>query len=173
IHPTMEHGLVVNALVASRDGKWIVSGDDDGVVVIWNAAAHPIQELGEFKATEEGRHKITALDVSSDSSRVAVGSANGTMAIWSIETRVRIVGPLRHRSLSQVSSLKFSPAGGRIASGYLAVGGDDCSIRLWHSQTGAQLESIRNPHSTYSLAWSVDGHRLFAGGPNGSIRCFD
>ncbi|KAF8425043.1 hypothetical protein L210DRAFT_3653288 [Boletus edulis BED1] len=113
---------------------------------------------------------ITALDVSPDLSRVAVGSANGTMAIWSIETRVRIVGPLRHRSLSQVSSLKFSPAGGRIASGYLAVGGDDCSIRLWHSQTGAQLESIRNPHSTYSLAWSVDGHRLFAGGPNGSIR---
>ncbi|KAF8553530.1 WD40 repeat-like protein [Imleria badia] len=173
IHPPMEHGPVVNALVASKDGKWIVSGDDDGVVMIWDAMTHPIQKAGEFKTTKGDGRKITALDISPDSSRVVVGSGNGSMVVWRIETRERILGPLQYQNSSPISSVKFSPAGGRIASGHLAVGGGDCSIRLWHSHTGAQLESIRNPRSTYSLAWSVDGHRLFAGGPDGSVKCFN
>lgn len=173
IHPPIEHVPVVNALAASKDGKWILSGDDDGVVMIWDAMTHPIQKAGEFKAAKGDGCKITTLDISPDPSRVVVGSGNGSISVWRIETRECMLGPLQYQNLSPVSSVKFSPAGGRIASGHLAVGGSDRSIRLWHSHTGAQLESVRNPYSTYSLAWSVDGHRLFAGGPDGSIRCFN
>lgn len=171
--PMVEHGTVISAIAASKDGKWIVSGNDDGVVVIWNTTTLPIQKVGELKAVKGDGRRITALDISPDSSRIAIGSENGMMVIWCIERKERILGPLQHQTMSPVSSIKFSPVGGRIASSHLDHGRGDCSIQLWHSRTGARLESIGNPHSTYSLAWSVDGHRLFAGGSAGSIKCFN
>ena len=121
------------------------------------------------------RSRITALDISPESSRIAVGSADGTMVVWSLERRAHMLGPLRHSNVSKspVSSMKFSPSGGRIASSHLEMGNGDFSIQLWNSRTGTWLVSIGSPHSTYSLAWSVSSHRLFAGGSGGSIRYFD
>ncbi|KIJ65763.1 hypothetical protein HYDPIDRAFT_87169 [Hydnomerulius pinastri MD-312] len=167
----MNLGVTVNAIAASKDGKWIVSGGVDGKVVIWNTTSR--QKEGE----SGGRHelKITALDVTPDSSRVASGSDDGTVMVWRIDSEPALrleLCLLRHPDSSPVSSVKFSPAGGRIASGYTRSGYS--TIRIWHSCTGDQLASIpTDGQSTRSLAWSSDGQRLFAGGPCGSIRCFD
>ena len=173
----MEHDAAVRVIAASNNGKWIVSGDVAGVVVIWNATTHPIPRMGEFEVAKGAKSEITALDISPDSSRIAIGSADGTMVVWSVERRAHILGPLQSsnvsKSLAPVSSMKFSPAGGRIASSHLETGNGNPSIQLWNSRTGTWLVSIGSPHSTYSLAWSVSSHRLFAGGSGGSIRYFD
>lgn len=161
-------GVVINAIAASKDGKYIVSGDDHGKVMIWNMAT--CRKVGELT----GEEKISALDISPDSLRVACGSEDGKVVVWCIDKKERLVGPLKHQgSESPVSSVKFSPAGNRIASAYHVVGQDNCSIRIWHSRTGALLKSLLIVQSTYSIAWSGDGQRLFAGGPSGSVKCFD
>ena len=121
--------------------------------------------------------KITALDVSPDSLDVASGSDDGTVMVWRIDSQPALrleLSPLGHQpeDSSPVSSVKFSPTGGRIASGYIRSG--YYTIRIWHSWTGDQLASFRTDgQPTRSLAWSSDGRRLFAGGSLGSIRCFD
>jgi WD40 repeat protein len=170
----MNLGVAVSAIAASKDGKWIVSGGVDGNVAIWNTTSH----RKECKSSESHRLKITALDVSPDSLRVASGSDDGTVVVWRIDSqpalRLELVSPLGHQpeDSSPVSSVKFSPAGGRIASGYIRSG--HSTIRIWHGWTGDQLASFpTNGQSTRSLAWSSDGRQLFAGGPHGSIRCFD
>ncbi|KAG9315941.1 hypothetical protein JVU11DRAFT_3593 [Chiua virens] len=174
IEPPLEEGSMVNAIAASKDGKWIVSGYLDGRVVIWDAAPDPIERVREFVAAKGAGCKITALDISPDSSYVAIGSGDGKLVVWSIESRRCTLGPLHHQNSSPISSIKFSPSGGRIASGYfMPVGEGDTSIHLWHSCTGVRVGSVRNQHPTHSLAWSIDGHHLFAGGSGGSFKCFD
>ena len=166
----IEHssGIIISAMAASKDGRYIVTGDGCGNVMIWNTT-HPSKKVCEFVAA---RARITTLDVSPDSWRVASGSQDGTVTIWSIRDGERLVGPLGDRA-SPVSSVKFSPAGGRIASAYHLVGGDTCSVRIWHSYTGAQLKSIPMDLTTWSLAWSADSQKLFIGRSYGSIKCYD
>ena len=166
---SIEHSVTINAIAASKDGRYIVSGDDHGDVAIWNTTTHPSKKVCEFVAAQTS---ITTLDVSPDSWRIASGSKDGMVVIWSIKSGERLVGPLRDQD-SPVSSVRFSPAGGRIASAYHLAGGDTFSVRIWHSHTGVQLESIPINQSTWSLAWSTDNQRLFIGGPRGSIKYFD
>lgn len=167
IGPAMKSDGAVNSVAASQDGRWIVSGGGDRKVTIWNAINH--QKVGE-SAGLYGRG-VTALDISPDSSRFAAGSEDGSVIVLWLESRERILGPLRHQE-SQVSSVKFSPTGDRLAS---ACTGWDCgSIRIWHSRTGDQLACLSADNKpTYSLGWSRDGRQLFAGGPRGSIKSFN
>ena len=163
----MKSDGTVNSVTASQDGNWIVSGGVDRKVTIWNATSH--QKVGE--SAEQYERGVTALDISPDSSCVAAGSEDGSVIIWCLKSGERIAGPSRHRE-SQVSSVKFSPTGDRLAS---ACTGWDCdSICIWHSRTGDQLACLSaDTKPTYSLAWTRDGQQLFAGGPRGSIRCFN
>ena len=167
IGPAMKPDGMANSVAASPDGKWIVSGGVDRKVTIWDATNH--QKVGE--SAEQFQRGVTALDISPDSSCVAAGSEDGSVVVWYLESGERIAGPLRHQE-SQISSVKYSPTGDRLAS---ACTGWDCnSVRIWHSRTGDQLACLSaDTKPTYSLAWTRDGQRLFAGGPRGSIRCFN
>lgn len=162
-------GVAMNVIASSKDGKLIVTGDVDGKVVVWDTS---LQKRCE--AAERHGRMITALDVSPP--YVASGSNDGTVVLWTMREPgfgPAVPGPLMrhtHGSIS-VSSVMFSPTGSRVASACAHWG---CSVKIWHTRTGDQIESIRiDSLPTHSLAWSSDGRRLFAGGPNGSIHCFD
>ncbi|KAI9456774.1 WD40-repeat-containing domain protein, partial [Boletus coccyginus] len=155
---------------ASKNRKYIVSGDDRGKVTVWDVAIYPSWKVGEL--TGEG--KIRVLDTSLDSLRIARGSEDGAVVVRCTDEKERRVGPLKHQgSKSPVSLVRFSPTGSRIASAYYIVGQDNCSIRIWHSHSRALLESLLIAQSTYSIAWSGNGQRLFASGLGGSVKHFD
>lgn len=154
-------------VVASPDGKWIVSGGVDRKVTIWNAISH--QKASEL-AGEQCQTGVTALDISPDSSLTAAGSEDGIVLVWRLEGGKRIAGPLKHEEV-KISSVKFSPTGDGLASACTAWGYS--SIRIWDSRTGRQLACLSTDNRpTHSLAWTSDGQQLFAGGPYGSIKCF-
>ncbi|KIJ11815.1 hypothetical protein PAXINDRAFT_15388 [Paxillus involutus ATCC 200175] len=163
----MNLGVAVHVIASSKDGNLIVTGDVDGKVVFWDTS---LQKRCE--AAERHGKMITALDVSSHR-HVASGSNDGTVIVWKMGKPgfPPVPGPLMHHGSISVSSVKFSPAGSHIASACAHWG---CGVRIWHTRTGDQIESIRIDGSpTHSLAWSSDGRRLFAGCSNGSISCLD
>lgn len=163
----MASGGMVRSIAISPDGKWIVSGGDDCKVTIWGAISH--KKTGE--SAEQYPTGVTTLDIAPDSSCVAAGSEDGVVLVWCLEGGQRIAGPLRHQD-SQISSIKFCPTADRFASA--CTGWDSDSIRIWHSHTGDQIACLSTDNKpAYSLAWAQDGRRLFAGGPRGSIKCFD
>ncbi|KAG6375324.1 WD40-repeat-containing domain protein [Boletus reticuloceps] len=160
-------GMVVKSVVASSDGRWIAGGGVDRGVMVWSATSYE-KVGGPFERCETG---VTALDISPDSSHIAAGLEDGSVVVWRLESRERIAGPLRHDE-SLVSSVKFSPTGDGLASACSGRGSDP--IRIWDSRTGELLACLStDTKPTYSLDWTLDGRRLFAGGPRGSIRCFD
>jgi WD40 repeat protein len=77
--PIMDAGSPVRGVVATRDGKWVVSGTSRGVVV-WNAKTR--EKVSEFKG--QGAAAVCAVDVSPGSTRIATGSEDGTVGVWSL-----------------------------------------------------------------------------------------
>ncbi|KAI9567825.1 WD40-repeat-containing domain protein [Boletus coccyginus] len=94
----------------SEDGKWIVCGCRDGKLRIVDA------ESQKFTIETNDRHsrKVTALDVSTDSSTAASGSSNGSVILWSITTGERVAGPL-DLNKGKVSFVRFTHCGHRLA----------------------------------------------------------
>ena len=148
----MDAGSEVRSIGVSRDGKWIVSGQDDGHVTVWDAENHE-------KATEFRGHKrsVSAVDISPDGKRIATGSLDWTVCVWSLSTGQQLLGPIKHDRF--VAAVKFSPDRRHIATATWGL-----SVRIYDSRDGRllvdapiQVESWYNQ----SLAWAGLRNGLF------------
>ena len=154
----------VSSIAVSRDGKWVVSGQDDGRVTAWDAENHK-KAIG-FKGHELG---VYAVDVSQDGTRIATGSWD-TVRVWSLLTSEQLLGPFEHDD--RVVAVKFSPDGHLIATATWFRE----SVRIYDSHNGhllvdtsIQVGSLYNQ----SLAWTGSGKDLFALSKDGNIHCID
>lgn len=86
--------------------------------------------------------------------------------VWRADTGQEIKGLWRHRG--PVTSATVSP------QGWLATGGDDKAVRLWHLATG-KVGPVYRGHrlGVYSLAFAPQGTRLASGGKDRSVRVWD
>lgn len=158
----LEAGSPVYAVVVSKDGHWIVTGEL-GRMVVWDARTHKkVHEMKEHNRKE----CVSAIDVSNDSTRVVSGSDDKSVHIFSVTSGKHLIGPILHENY--VIGVKFSQGGERIATA--TVNG---SVRIFDVCTGIQLCNIpipvdRNPSTP--LAWSTDGRKLFVARP-GKVVC--
>ena len=154
-------GMELRAISVSRDGKWVVCGTDKASV--WDA------ELHEEVVIVEGRNRVCAVDVSSDSTRFATGTDNNEASIWDIATGERPIGPLKHGN--DVTGIRFSPDGEHIAT-FCYCG----SVRIFDSRNGSQLIDIdtiaRSLWGITPLAWSNDAQRIFTASQDNKTKCF-
>jgi WD40 repeat protein/serine/threonine protein kinase len=110
---------------------------------------------------------VYAIDFSSDGTRLATASKDGTAAIWSYPE-----GKLLHRLLGhkgEVNEAIFSPD-----NQSLATSGDDGTVRLWDVESGtSRLVISAHTLSATCLAFDKDGRRLASGGNDGFVRVWD
>ncbi|KAN0091420.1 WD40-repeat-containing domain protein, partial [Tylopilus felleus] len=160
----MDAGSIISDIAVSRDGKWIVSGMDNGLVIVWNAKSH--EKFTQFKHTD----CVDAVDVSPDGTKIASGSDDKTACVWSLSTGQRLLDPLKHDDW--VVGAKFSPDGRLIATATWKRN----SVRVYDSQNGHLLVDVPiqvNSALNQSLAWAIDGKQLFALSHDGNIHCLD
>ena len=163
----MDGGSPVYAIAASRDGKWIMSGTIRGLVTVWNAESN--SKVTEVRRHSNRRPGVCAVDVSPDGSRIATGSDDYTVCVWSLSTGDRLLRPFKHDG--EVAAVKFSPNGGLIATATWCR----ASVRVYDSQNGflvgfpVEVGSWLNQ----SLAWASDSKRLFALSHDGNIHWLD
>ena len=156
--------MKVWAIAVSKDHKWVVCGSDEGANV-WDAELH--EKILEVESTLTS---VFAIDLSPDSTQLAT-SARREASVWSITSGKRIIGPLKHNEV--VIGVRFSPSGKQIAT--LIPGG---SVRIFDSHNGDQLLDIKaDSPSQFTvgvipLAWSNDGHQIFAITDNNMIKSF-
>jgi len=158
------HNTRLRSVAWSPDGRWIVSGDGDGVVVLHDAnSGETIFTLNAVTDAAE------AVAISPDGNQLAVGSGRGVIALYDTATQMLTASWGVHSG--QVTSLTYSPDGSLLISAGL-----DEAIRFWDAPgaqgtyTGASVRDIRlaayggHGAPVRSIAISRDGSTLVSGG---------
>jgi WD40 repeat protein len=155
----------------SRDVVRLAAGNSLGRIYIWNA--YTGEELN-FLPGHAGI--VFALAFSPDGAVLASASADGTIKLWAVATGRLLTTLVGHNSA--VSALAFSPNGRVLASA--GLGGR--AVRLWNvsnltpdERTSERLIALLEGHNAgvVSVAYSLDGRRLVAGGSDGLILAWD
>jgi WD40 repeat protein len=146
------HKNMVKALAASRDGKLIASGDDNGALIAWDGVT------GESltQAITVHSRSIRSVNFSQDGTALASGSFDTTTEIWCTKTWQVSGNPIHCHG--RVCCVQYSPSGE-----FLAIAGKD--ILIYNTRTMGTMECIATIKTlAHSLAWTPDGTRLFSGG---------
>jgi WD40 repeat protein len=142
----------------SPDGKYLASGDEGGILRVWNKIG--FEEVATLKGHAE---EIIYLAFSPDGKYLASGSLDRAK-IWDIETFKEAV---LEGHTEGIPHLAFSPDGKYLASGSLD------RAKIWDIETfkEAVLEghTKRIPH----LAFSPDGKYLASGSLDKTIKIWD
>ncbi|KAG2149068.1 uncharacterized protein EDB93DRAFT_358436 [Suillus bovinus] len=158
----------VGAVAISRDGRLIASGDEKGMLIIWDGdTGEPLTQSFQAHSAHSG---IDSLDFSPDGAALATGGWDKKTKLWITKTW-RLQGkPLNCRDY--VNCVRYSPSGEHLA---IATLGD---IQIWDTNTRECIK-IFEGHAAHtslsrtsirpfnkSLAWTPDGKRLLSAGTN-------
>lgn len=122
-------GLFNHSAAFSRDGKYILSGE--GEILMLRDAAN-----GRVARTfvDESPGRIDAVAFSPDGKRVLSGSADGKIRLWDVQTGEKLKTLTGHSD--EVASVVFS------ADGRYVLSGGDASTRLWDAASGEELATM-------------------------------
>ena len=152
----------VYSVAWSPDGLLLASGDDNGTVIIWEAA------IGNRLHVLSHNGVINSVAWSPDSTKLASGGSNNIIMVWDATSGEHLYN-LDHGI--NVNSVAWSPDGTQLASG-----GSDGMIRVWDASNGEELDQrLSHTHSSgvNSVAWSPDGTKLASGGNDTTVRVWD
>ena len=111
--------------------------------------------------------RVTSVDWSSDGSRIATSSADGTARIWDPLTQAQLLVIRGHQE--EIRAVEWSPDGTR-----LATVSADKTTRIWDAATGRQLIILRgHQEAGWGVAWSPAGDRVATSSNDRTIKIWD
>ena len=96
---------MVNSVAFSPDGSKVVSGDDSGGVVLWDA---PSLTQVHTASVPGGVNRVLSVSFAPDGSKVVSGDVSGAVVLWDAP-RLTQVHTASVGGVNRVSSVAFSP----------------------------------------------------------------
>jgi WD40 repeat protein len=148
-------------LAFSPSGKWLMTGNQDCSVHVWNADSGGEMHMRGFAV------KVRQLAWHRGSRWLAIGGGP-TISVWDCSGR----GPegrmpvLLEGHTDQVSALHYQPEGD-----WLASGARDGSLAIWSpTQRQSQISRAKIASGVTGVNWSPDGKLLAATGESGEVQ---
>jgi WD40 repeat protein len=143
------HRRTVGSVAFSPDGKYILTGSDDNIAILWDTNGNQIQKF------EGHLDDIYSIAFSPDGNSLITGSYDQTAILWNIQGN-QIHKFTGHRNI--VASVDFSPNGK-----FLLTGSSDSTAILWDTH-GKQIQKLLGHQShVTSVTFSPDGNTLLTG----------
>jgi hypothetical protein len=147
------HPAQVRGIALSQDGRLLATGDESGVVKIWQVERGVLTHLHTLKG-HTGFVACVALNA--DGTLLASGGGDGTIRLWDVGTGAA-KGVLRQSSTA-VLHIAFSSNGT-----HLAACGMERNVHIWRAADGARIWSAQAPSSeVWQLAFSPNRKWLAA-----------
>ena len=130
------HDAAVNTVKFTPGNDYLVSGGDDNNVLLWSLKnINNLEE--EIEPIKIGNHrgKISGLDFSKDGKILLTASWDGTIGVWDISNRKKIMTLRGHKG--PVYSVKYS-----YDNKYIYSSGADGEIKLWKAEDGTYLRPL-------------------------------
>jgi WD40 repeat protein len=169
-----------NSASVSADGKWIVTGSDDGAVRVWNAETRAEKARfiafndGEWLAmTPDGYYAASAkgdqyLNVRVGNTVTGIDRYRSAFNKPAVVT-ARLSNPARMTHNDMIRAVDVSSDAGRLASV-----SHDGTLKIWNLDSGLELRTIRGHQGRITgLSWSPDGRRLVSGAEDKLIKIWD
>jgi WD40 repeat protein/serine/threonine protein kinase len=176
-------GRYLSSLAVSANGQSLVTGSQNGLVTLWDAASRRVlwqdtcyvesstesktNDKSHDEQLEHDEFSVSGLAISPDGNLLAASSA-GTVPIvlWDARTGVRQSLPT---DIDDVSQLAFAPDG-RI----LAAVSDHGIVRFWDVQSHReQSRLVAHKGEVTRMAYSPNGKLLATSGDEGIIKIWD
>ncbi len=125
-----EGGLFNHSAAFSQNGKYILSGEGD-ILVLRDATSGKAVRTFTDEATTA---RIDAVAFSPDGRYALSGAADGNIRLWDIQTGEKLRTLTGHSD--EVASLVFS------SDGRYVLSGGDASTRLWDASSGEELATM-------------------------------
>ncbi|KIJ11677.1 hypothetical protein PAXINDRAFT_171718 [Paxillus involutus ATCC 200175] len=160
--PLLGHAAGTGGIAISTDGTKILSGGDDGKIIMWSAETRAIIRIIKPRISG-GRLRITSLSISPDDKTFACASYDGTCKVWDSETGELLFDFDDHQNM--IWTVAYSPSGVKIASGSF-----DHTIRIRNTHTGERLtQPLLHADVVHSIVWSPDSRQLISACQDGQI----
>jgi WD40 repeat protein len=168
------HMALINAVMFTRDGKYLVSASDDKVVRVWDVQTGETVRTMQGQIAEGDAGKIYAAALSPNNRYLAMGGwlagdpdSRRAVRIHDFQSG-KVIGLLKGHT-NVVLSLAFSPDGR-----YLASGSSDKTIRIWDVERMKEVHVLKgHTGDIYAVAFSSDGKRLVSGSDDHTLRLWD
>lgn len=157
----------VKAIAISPDGKWVLSGGEDGITRLWSLTASPHLPIFDHGST------VNALVISPDGKLILTAggiSSDGSAArLWNAATGQKLQDFKGHTASINYGAV-ISPDGK-----YIVTAGWDQTMRVWDAQTGQEVRQfVGHPDYFNDLVFSPDGRSILTAGepavePDGEI----
>jgi WD40 repeat protein len=155
----------VNTLAVSPNGVWLVTGDEGGLVGLWEAKTG--NRVNNFKGHSG---ETTNVAFGPDSKLFASVGQDGVIVLWSAETKSE-VAKLRGAN-GPLVAVAFSPDRLVMAAGQR--GGGRSTVYLWDVNKQERLTTLTDVGGGLSgLAFSPDASLLAIGTANATIEFWD
>ncbi len=171
----LRHPTGVRAVAYSDDGQWVLTGAEDGMARLWDAAS------GQLASEFEGhRTWVKAAVFLPDSRRFLTGSGNDVF-LWSIKPgRWSVTSDQCLRAYGVnglLQNISVSPTGRLFAVGSeAAIGGRPGAVEVVDMETWEPLmyeDPMGRQESVYGTAFSSDGTLLASGHGDKVARLWD